>query len=209
MPRKTLREVAVLLVDIEGCTRLCEDLSPRAMNSLIEAYFSRHLDIVRRFGGEVTELSGDGLLALFEGADTATIARSAFAAALQVHAHTRALNQRRRRRHDPITVNIGLNVGPALVGVTRLRGRAGERCAYAATGPVTNIAARLCALATRGQILTTKATAELLPIGFDRRSLGRHSLKNVTRPVEVVEIRPTTVRPRQTSHGSRRELRNG
>jgi class 3 adenylate cyclase len=206
VPEKTLREVAVLFIDIEGCTRLCEDLSPHAMNDVIEAYFSRYLDVIRRSGGDVIELLGDGLLALFEGPDTAQNIRSALAAALHIRAHTHALNQRRRRRHDPITVNIGMNAGRALVGFTRLRSRAGERYTYAATGPVTNVAARLCALATRGQILTTSATADLVPSGCDSLSLGPQRLKNVTGHVEVVEIRPGTVVARQPSNHNRRKL---
>ncbi len=96
----------------------------------------------------------------------------------------------RGTRHDPITVHIGLNAGRALVGFTRLRSRSGERWVYAATGPVTDVAARLCALATRGQILTTSATAALLRGQCHCRCLGSHSLKNVTGPVEVVEVGP-------------------
>jgi class 3 adenylate cyclase len=188
-PRKRPRDVAALFVDIQGCTRLCEDLPAIEMNEVIERYFSVYLDVVRRAGGDVTEVLGDGLLALFEGSDLKGNAQAAFEAALEIEARTRRLNDRRRRRHDPITVNIGLNAGRALVGFTRLRERSGERWIYAATGPVTNVAARLCALGTGGQILTTRAVADLLPAGCDCRPLGQHSLKNVTSPVEVVEIR--------------------
>ncbi|MBI2564206.1 MAG: adenylate/guanylate cyclase domain-containing protein [candidate division NC10 bacterium] len=188
-PRKRPRDVAALFVDIQGCTRLCEDLPAAEMNKVIERYFSVYLDVVRRVGGDVTEVLGDGLLALFEGSDLRENAHAAFEVALEIQARTRRLNDRRRRRHDPITVNIGLNAGRALVGFTRLRGRSGERWVYAATGPVTNVAARLCALATGGQILTTRAAAGLLPAECDCRSLGRHSLRNVTGLVEVVEIR--------------------
>lgn len=188
-PFKRPREIAVLFVDIEGCTRLCEDLPPRDMNAVIEAYFSEYLDVVREAGGEVTEILGDGLLALFEGGGLRDNARAAFAAALAMQATTRRLNARRGRRRDPITVNMGLNAGSAWVGFTRLRGRSGERWAYAAGGPVTNVAARLCALARDGQVLTTRATAELFE-GGDRRPLGRHRLKNVAGLVDVVEIRP-------------------
>ncbi len=188
VPGKVERNVAVLFVDIEGCTRLCEAMPAREMNDIIERYFSEYLDVIHRSGGEVIDVLGDGLLALFAGADRADNVRAAFAAALQIQARTRALNE--RRRHDPITVHIGLNAGRALVGFTRLRSRSGERWVYAATGPVTNVAARLCALATRGQILTTSATAAFLADRCHCRSLGSHSLKNVTGPVEVVEVGP-------------------
>lgn len=46
---------------------LCEKLSLSDMNRVMEAYFSRYLEIVRAAGGAVTELQGDGLVALFEG----------------------------------------------------------------------------------------------------------------------------------------------
>lgn len=188
-PPKRPRDVAALFVDIQGCTRLCEDLPAVEMNEVIERYFSVYLDVVRQAGGDVTEVLGDGLLALFEAGDLKENAQAAFGAALEIEARTRRLNDRRRRRHDPITVNIGLNAGHALVGFTRLHGRSGERWVYAATGPVTNVAARLCALGTGGQILTTRAVADLLSDECDCRPVGQHSLKNVAVPVDVVEIR--------------------
>jgi class 3 adenylate cyclase len=83
------------------------------MNEIIERYFSVYLDVVRRAGGEVTEILGDGLLALFEGADVKASARAAFRAALEIQARTRALNERHRVRHDPVSVHMGLNAGPA------------------------------------------------------------------------------------------------
>lgn len=69
VPRKRMRSIAVLFVDIESCTHRCEELPPRAMNDVIETYFSGYLDAVRAFGGEVTKVLGDGLLAIFEGPD--------------------------------------------------------------------------------------------------------------------------------------------
>ena len=188
-PEKTEREIAVLFMDIEGCTRLCEDLAPRDMNRVIETYFAEYLDIVRGASGDVTEVLGDGLVAIFEAADVKVNVASALAAALRSRARTADLNRQHADRHDPITLNIGLNTGRALTGLTRLRGQSAERWVYSATGPVTNIAARLSALATNGRILTTKATADLLPRGCACEPLGPQRLKNVTGPVEVVEVR--------------------
>ena len=36
VPAKAMRLVAALFVDVEGCARLCEDLTPRRMNEVIE-----------------------------------------------------------------------------------------------------------------------------------------------------------------------------
>lgn len=187
-PQKVRRHVAALFIDIQGCTRLCEDLPPEEMNELLETYFSEFLDAVWAAGGDVTEVMGDGLLALFEADETRATTMSALRAAVGIRTGARQLNARRRRGHDPVEVNMGLNSGEALVGFTRLRGRSGERWVYAATGPVTNVAARLAALARGGQILTTRETAAVLAHDCSCRSLGPHTLKNVARPVEVIEI---------------------
>jgi class 3 adenylate cyclase len=178
-----------MFVDIEGCTHLCEDLPPSEMTRVIETYFSRYLDIVRDAGGEVTELLGDGLVALFEGPSIREDVTHAALAALRIREVTRELNARGRGRHrHPIVVNIGLNAGVASVGTTRLRGRSGERRFYTATGPVTNIAARLGALASRGQILVNGRMAEHLEGHHRLHRLGPRTVKNVGAPVEVVEI---------------------
>lgn len=141
---------------------------------------------------------GDGLLALFEGREIEAAAGAAFQAARDVQRHTRALNARRADR-DPITVNMGLNAGLALVGFTRLRGRSGERWVYGVRGPVTNIAARLSALATRGQILATRSLVDVLPPDYSWRPLGPQRLENVSAPVEVVELLPDRP-PAESSH---------
>lgn len=208
-PRKRPSNVVAMFVDIEGCTRLCEDLPPNEMNRVIETYFSRHLDVVRAAGGEVTEVLGDGLVALFEGRSLRENTGRAVRAALEIRRSTRELNARERDRHDPIVVNIGLNAGTAAVGVTRLRGQSGERWFYAASGPVTNIAARLCSLATGGQILVSERVAEWVAGRYDVRGLGPRTLKNVSGPVEVFEVLPAEVKQESRPVTTRRRRANG
>ena len=138
------KPVAVLFVDIAGCSRLCELLPPLTMNTLIELYFEQFFDVVQDRRGTVNEIMGDGFMAVFESGTLDVNAEHAVSAAseiLRVTARTRAA-----REHDT-QVHIGLHAGTALVGVTRFRSRLGERWTYTASGPVTNIAARLCQLA--------------------------------------------------------------
>lgn len=46
-PRKRARPIALLFLDVAGCTLLCEALSPRAMNEVVETYFGAYIDAVR------------------------------------------------------------------------------------------------------------------------------------------------------------------
>ncbi|MBI4241914.1 MAG: HAMP domain-containing protein, partial [Candidatus Rokubacteria bacterium] len=55
-------DVSVLFLDVEGYTRLSEQLPPQRLNRLIQDYFSRFLEIIRANHGEVNETAGDGLM---------------------------------------------------------------------------------------------------------------------------------------------------
>jgi class 3 adenylate cyclase len=90
---------------------------------------------------------------------------------------------------EPIYVNIGINSGSALVGMTRFKGSLSTRMTYTATGQVTNIAARLSDLAKKGDILIGEETARLIeglwPV-FDR---GKALLKGIDEPLRVYSLR--------------------
>jgi len=161
---KQERPVAVVFVDIEGCTRLCEDLPPAAMNELIEARFSRFFDSIECNGRTVNEMMGDGFMAIFDAGEPVAQIRAAASAALAIRAQNHELNETRPPELDPLRVNIGIHAGTGLVGFTRFRTRSGERWTYTASGPVTNVAARLCGLASGGSILVSAEVAEHLRV---------------------------------------------
>ena len=64
----------------------------------------------------------------------------------------------------------------------------GERWTFTASGPVTNLAARLGSHATSGQILLAPETARRVHGRFSLRNLGPVSLKNLSSLVEVWEV---------------------
>jgi class 3 adenylate cyclase len=188
------RDVAIAFVDVEGCTRLCEDLPPREMSEIMEAYFSRFFDAIESAGGLVLEILGDGFMAIFENGEVRSSTRAAASAALAIQRETEALNGSRRGMHDPLVVNIGIHVGTAFVGLARFRTSVAERWTYTASGSVPNIAARLCALATGGTTLVSAdAAAHLEGPGYRLESLGPQRLKNVSRPVVSFRLREAPV----------------
>jgi len=130
---------------------------------------------------------------LFQGENPDEHASTAVRAALAIAEKTAAANAAiddARKSHPPIQVNIGIGSGVSHVGSTRIKGAAGERWTYTATGPVTNVGARLCGTATEGQILLGPETAERLGGKFHLKYMGPVSLKNVCDPVEVWEAKP-------------------
>jgi class 3 adenylate cyclase len=184
-PELSMREcdVSVLFIDISGYSCLSERLSPDALNTLIERYFSTFLDRIYEAGGDLNEIAGDGLMAIFQGASPQQHAVSAAAAALAILAATAALN--RGNQAQPLTVHQGLNSGVALVGLTRLTGQYGTRWTFTARGPMTNLAARLADEAKPGQILVGPETVKRLDKLYRFQMLGCERFKNIAAPIEV------------------------
>jgi class 3 adenylate cyclase len=187
--QKTQREVAILFVDIEGCTTLCENLPPEDMNDLLEFYFSHFFDVIQECGGTVNEIMGDGFMAIFEGKHPEENIRDAVAAAVGIGKMVSRLKGQRLKDHYDTQVHIGVHAGAASVGFTKFRAKRWERWTYTASGPVTNIAARLCHLAPGGSIIMSSEIAEVVQDQYPLVQLGPHKLKNVNKPVLVYELR--------------------
>jgi class 3 adenylate cyclase len=59
------RMVTVLFADLKGFTAMCDHLDPELMLQILNGYFREMSQAVTAHHGRVTELTGDGLLALF------------------------------------------------------------------------------------------------------------------------------------------------
>jgi class 3 adenylate cyclase len=182
---KTPKDVTVLFLDVEGYTRLSETLPRAELSDIVERYFSLYLSDIRRGGGDINETAGDGLMILFQAAEHAV---SAVRVALAIQATTAAANQQAQGAPALLGVKIGINSGTCEVGSTKLTGLGGERWTYTATGPVTNVAARLCDYAKQGQILIGPETARRVQGRCRLWSRGAAALKNMAHPVEMWEV---------------------
>ncbi|EMS81024.1 adenylate cyclase, family 3 [Desulfotignum phosphitoxidans DSM 13687] len=182
------KDLSVLFLDIAGYTKMSETTSQEKMNYLIETYFSEFLNIIVENKGDINETAGDGLMILFQDEDPKTHAFNAVSAALGIKKRTQSINHSLKGKFAPVSVNMGINSGTASVGSTRFNGIAGDRWTYTASGPVTNIAARICSHARNGQILVTDSTSRHI---HDRVALSDPipiQLKNVSQPVPVREV---------------------
>jgi class 3 adenylate cyclase len=181
-------DVTVLFVDVVGYTRLSERLDPATANRMIERYFGAFLDEILSRGGDVNETAGDGLMVIFQDAEPARHSRAAVAAARGIMARARQINADPASTWDPVQLRVGINSGTAALGVTKIEGAGGTRWTYTASGPVTNVAARLAALAEGDTILAGPETRRRLHGAFDFEDLGAHRLKNVEEPVAVSRL---------------------
>jgi class 3 adenylate cyclase len=189
-PALTKREadVSVLFVDIAGYTRLSERLDLEQVNQLVERYFGAFLDEITRHGGDVNETAGDGLMVIFQDADPRRHARAAVLAAEGVIRRAEQINAEAGSATGPVRFHVAVNSGTAAVGATKIEGRAGTRWVYTASGPVTNVAARLAALGEGECVIVGAATAARLDGEVPLEDLGEHRLRNVGEPVRVFRL---------------------
>ena len=181
-------DVSVLFVDIAGYVRLSERFDSDRVNRLVERYFGAFLDEIVKYGGDVNETAGDGLMMIFQDPDPRRHAEAAVLTACAIVRRTREINAEAGSLAEPITLHVGVNSGVAAVGATKIEGRAGTRWTYTATGPVTNLAARLAAVGEDDAVHIGPETGRRLGAGFVLEDVGEQRLKNVEEPVRVFRV---------------------
>lgn len=182
------QEISVLFIDIAGYTKMSEALSEAKVNDLIERYFSSFLDDILKNHGDISETSGDGLMIIFSEPDPDRHTLQVLRTALGIRDKTHQINLEFQREYEPVVVNMGINCGVALIGAVKLEGMRGTRWTYTANGPVINLAARLGAFATEGEVLVTEKIARRVWDQFTLEDMGPQHFKNIGEPVRVYRV---------------------
>ena len=182
------RDVSILFLDIEGYTKLSERIGVTELNELIEKYFSVFMEAIYANDGDVNETAGDGLMVLFPSEDETTNALNAVRAALTIREKAAIINQEDDAASESLIINMGINSGRALLGAAKFDSLTGSRWTYTARGMVTNVAARIGALASDGAIHLSRSTADRVKDHFSVKPKGKFRLKNVSEDVEIFTV---------------------
>ncbi len=185
---KEKKEVSVLFLDLEGYTKLNLDRPEDEVNALVERIFSSFVDPIHRYHGDINETAGDGLMIIFKEDDARTNAVNAIKAAIDIQEKNLALNRHLDPGADAVNVNMGINSGEALVGMTRLKGTLSTRMTYTASGSVTNLAARLAQHAKGGEILFSEATKQMIQSLWPIEDRGTAALKGIDTPIHTYAL---------------------
>ncbi len=178
--------VTVMFSDVSGFTAISEKLDPEEVHAIMDRAFEVILEAVHHYEGTVNQFLGDGVMALF-GAPIAheDHAQRALAAALRIQTNLKPLAEDVKRAHGvEFRMRMGINTGPVVVGAI---GR-DLRMDYTAVGDTTNLAARLLAIATPGQIVASRRTQHLREGLFGFEDLGEFQVKGKTEPVRAYVV---------------------
>ena len=162
--------VTLLFSDIEGSTRLLQQLGERYADVLAEC---RHLlrQLFVQYHGREVDTQGDAFFIAF------ARATDAVSAAAAIH---RTLFEHRWPEGTSVRVRIGLHTGEP------------TRVAEGYVGIDVHHAARIMSAAHGGQILLSPTTLQLvelhLPEGTYLQDLGEHRLKDLQRPSHLFQL---------------------
>jgi len=180
------RQLTVAFIDIVGSTPLSERIDPEEFFAIIRTYRDICDEEIRRYGGHIARLIGDGLLAYFgvpqaHENDPERAVRASLAVAAAVKEHQFLLVDGSFVR---LGVRVGVNTGVVVVG--SVPGEPPDR--REVFGSAAHVAARLQGLASENGVVVGASTFELTRGTFDYAPLGRRQLKGLEEPVEAWHV---------------------
>jgi adenylate cyclase len=192
-------EITVVFCDLRGYTAFAETTQPEYVVQFLEAYHGALGPLIIQYGGTLERFTGDGLMVFFNAPQRCpNPEEQAVRMALKMRESMRQLiEQWRYRRNSNLGFGIGIDQGYARVGRIGFPGRYD----YAAIGPVTNCAARVCSEAGDNDVLITQpvyaAVEDLVEVEFK----GGPSLKGFQEPVRVYNVLQLTDAASFIPHG--------
>ncbi|MBN1223468.1 MAG: adenylate/guanylate cyclase domain-containing protein, partial [Candidatus Aminicenantes bacterium] len=135
------REITSFFSDVAGFTSVSENLTPEELVNLLNEYLSEMTDIILDSGGTLDKYEGDAIIAFWNAPlDLPDHSLRACRAALECQKRLGELRPHFEDRYGHgLTMRIGLNTGPAVVGNMGSR----RRFDYTAMGDTINLASRL------------------------------------------------------------------
>jgi class 3 adenylate cyclase/tetratricopeptide (TPR) repeat protein len=172
------RQLTILFCDLVGSTSLSEQLDPEEFRQVITSYHKVAEKIVRQYSGHIGQYLGDGLLVYFgypEGLEDAV--KLGIQAGLGIlNAIAIANNHWKAEGKTSIKIRIGIHTGLVVVDE------------HLALGETVNIASRLESLAPHNGLVISPQTLNLAQGWFEVKSIGKHTLKGISEPMEVFQV---------------------
>lgn len=183
------KRISVFFSDIEGFTRLMDNLPEAMMTRILNEYLNEMAEVAIAHGGTVDKFIGDGVMIFFGAPESRGAAQDAICCVrMAVAMRIRLECLRSKWSSDGIPsglhIRMGIHSGYSAVG----NFGSSERMDYTAVGGVVNLASRLESAAGRDEILVSAQTWALV----EREVLGEIKqpirVKGIAGEISVVAI---------------------
>ena len=179
------REITIVFLDLRGFTAFSDNAEPEEVMEFLRHYHGEMGKLVFKFEGTLERFMGDGIVVIFnDPIPCEDHAQKATGMALEMRDRVKELRTAWRKKGYDLDLGVGLAAGYATLGTMGFEGRMD----YGTVGNLPNLAARLCAEAKGGQILTDQKTMSRLEENFDAEPIQELNLKGISRPILAFNI---------------------
>jgi class 3 adenylate cyclase len=180
------REITIVFLDLRGFTAFSDNAEPEEVMDFLRHYHAEMGRLVFKFEGTLERFVGDGIVVIFnDPIPCDDHAQKAARMALEMRDRVKELRAEWRKKGYDLDLGVGLAAGYATLGTMGFEGRMD----YGTVGNLPNLAARLCAEAKGGQILTDQKTMSRLEEQFDAEPMQELNLKGISRAVLAYNIK--------------------
>jgi class 3 adenylate cyclase len=179
------REITVVFLDLRGFTAFAETAEPEEVMAVLREYHAEMGKLILAHEGTLERFTGDGMMIFFN--DPVVVdnpSERAVRMAAAMRQRVAELAVRWRKLGFDLDFGVGIAQGYATIGAIGFEGRMD----YGAIGPVTNLAARLCAEARPGQLLISRRVYTAIEELFEATPVGELALKGFSRPIPTYEV---------------------
>jgi adenylate cyclase len=167
------KQVTVLFADVVRSMDIAAAVGPERLRDIMAELFDRSSTVVKRYGGTLSQFTGDGIMAVF-GAPI-TLEDHAFRAclaALDIQAEaSRLAVVIDEREHVKLELRVGLNSGQVVAGEI-----SSATPSYTTIGEQVGMAQRMESIAPPGGVMVSQSTARLVE---DTVVLGEPELSHI------------------------------
>ena len=178
------RLATVILTDVKGSTDLLEQIGSEAWVDIMNHVLHILETEVYRFGGEVDQFRGDGLVAFFgaksaheDDPERAVLAGLAMQTAIKPYAA-----ELTEQEGIDLRLRVGINTGEVIVASV---GDSRQYSEDTAMGAGIALAARMETAAEPGTVLVSENTCRLVKSQFEWEPLGEITVKGLSQPVAI------------------------
>ena len=178
-----MRSVTVLFADLKGFTKICHNRDPAEVVSILNGYFQCMSEALTKHHGQVTELMGDGILALFGALrSNPWQVQDSVMGALAMRKALVEYNEELHSKSLPeLSFGIGIHQGEVLVGVMGNF----ELSKFGVVGDTINVASRVEALTRVHDVdlLVTEEVRNQLDDRFSLKEMPAVPIKGKQEPI--------------------------
>jgi adenylate cyclase len=179
------REITVVFCDLRGFTAFAETAEPEEVMDVLRQYHEALGQLIFRHEGTLERFVGDGLVVLFnDPLPCPDPGARAVRMAIAMRACIGELSRSWRKHGHQLGFGVGIAQGYATLGRIGFEGRFD----YAAIGPVSNLASRLCDEASDGEILVSQRLLATVEDLVEAEPVGELTLKGFVRPVMAYRV---------------------